>query len=125
MAADLPIAGAAAPSGAGRGAQSASGAPGTEGPSTTGVEQANKAVADQAGVPDGPNVGPSPKEHLAAQGKVDAAQRPPSGAGAAGTGARDTSTAAAPEASPEEQELVDEQIQRDREASRKADPSST
>lgn len=124
MAASPATPGTTGPSATDRGGQPLADAARAGSAPAAGVEQANEAVADQAGVPDGPNVGPSPREHLAAQGKAEPEQRRASGGGAADTGTDDPARAATAEVSPEEQELVDEQAQRDREASKKADPSS-
>jgi len=86
------------------------------------VERVNLALAAQAGLPDGPNVGPSPQEHLAAQGRVGAT-RPSAATDTGASPASEPPQSPEPEASPEEQELVDEQINSDRQASKNTDPS--
>lgn len=90
------------------------------------VERANRALAAQAGLPDGPNAGPSPHEHQVAQGPVAAAGTAGATADADRVGElpQEPEPEAEAEASPEEQELVDEQRGRDRDASRKADPTA-
>lgn len=87
----------------------------------TGVAQANEALADRAGLPDGPNVAPSPREHLAAQGQLPPSM--PQAGPDAGVPQPAPPDDDLPGTSPEEQELVDEQQARDREASRKVDPA--
>ncbi len=88
----------------------------------TDVVRANQEQAAQAGLPDGPNVGPSPQEHRAAQGIVEA-PAPSEGTGAGTSSACASPQRTDPEGSPEEQELVDEQLRRDRQASKSTDSS--
>ena len=80
------------------------------------VRESEKLLAHQASIPDGPNVAPSPLEHLAAQGQVTVtptgAPRPSSGLPPAESSAGD---APVEPVDPVEQALVDEQLGRDRE----------
>ena len=97
------------------------------------VRESEKLLAHQASIPDGPNVAPSPLEHLAAQGQVTGPEGAKSGATPSGTGTvtppgapRPSSELPPAESSagdapvepvdPAEQALVDEQLGRDREA---------
>lgn len=87
------------------------------------VERANRVLAEQAGLRDGPNAGPSPQEHLAAQGRARSVE-PSVGTKAGARPANEPPLDVNPEVSPEEEELVDEQINRDRQTSKKTDPSA-
>lgn len=86
------------------------------------VRASEKLIADATSIPDGPNVAPSPLEHLAAQGKV-AAPAPSNTAGTARTGVESSAGKEPVEpVAPSEQPLVDEQLARDSAASEKTSP---
>lgn len=87
------------------------------------VERANRVLAEQAGLRDGPNAGPSPQEHLAAQGLSGSAE-PSVGTQAGVSPTSEPQRDVEREVSAEEQELVDEQINRDRQTSKTTDPSA-
>lgn len=96
------------------------------------VRESAKVLAETIDIPDGPNVAPSPLEHLAAQGTV---VEPPGAEGGNPPIERTDDDADAPKSShgndpkervsPAEQGLVDEQRRRDSEASRQERPASS
>ena len=72
-----------------------------------------RTLGDPSTLPDGPNVGPSPYEHLAAQGVKMPPQTPPA------------NEPPPKEVDPAEQELVDEQREHDRKASEQTSPPTS
>lgn len=89
------------------------------------VRESEKVLAEKTSIPDGPNVAPSPLEHLAAQGVIPTpanasrdASTPVAGtAEASGTAPTTTHSSAGDDpvepVNPAEQALVDEQLARD------------
>ena len=109
------------------------------------VRESQKVLGEKIQIPDGPNVAPSPLEHLAAQGVVpelaDSKGGPSSARMAGSFGASDASDAPAnttlPPApssagvepvepvDPAEQDLVDEQLARDSATAKQTSPPSS